>query len=333
LVLLAAANLVFICLLIDRLGSSKGVGDETLGQELELDVAGKSPNPDSYNISCPAIDLPVIGGPLINLAEYVGSPILIRFTRMDLREVPHLVFLENVYQKYAKLGLKMFLIIDGRNNRIQDGDHRPDLTIPMVEDQGTIASIFRAYPEETVLVGRDFNIKLKSNELSDNRQLVRFAFGEVIPVDNRPDLGKLRELIGNVRFKNIFSGKIENVQEYLGGEPLLLSLFISTCFTCSESRLLTSMKDLAKEKGGTKLLILFAKGNNINVIREYFINHRLNGIEVGLVEDYPQSEEGSVGLYGFTDNPRVLILNETGRIVLCEVAQLRKNIQDFFLGR
>lgn len=296
-VLLLAVNLFILCLLIDRMQSSKGRGDESLGQELESDIARGSSRPNSYNVYCPAIDLPIIGGPLVNLAEYVGSPILIRFTRMDIREVPHLVFLENVYQKYSKLGLKMFLIIDSRNIRIQDGDYQAGLTIPMVEDQGAIASVFRAYPEETVLVGRDFRIKLKSNELSDNvvyRQLVRFAFGEVIPVGNSPDLGKLWELIRDVRFKNVFSGKIETVKDRLGAEPLLLSLFISACFTCSESKLLTSLKDLAVEKRGTKLLILFARGNNINVLREYFISHRLNEIEVGLIEDCSQSKEGSV---------------------------------------
>lgn len=125
---------------------------------MNSDIFEESSNPNSYDVQCPAIDLPIIGGPFVNLAEYVGSPILIRFTRMDLREVPHLVFLENVYQKFAKFGLKMFLIIEHDNRRTQDGDHLPELTIPLVEDQRAIASTFRAYPDETILVGKDFKI-------------------------------------------------------------------------------------------------------------------------------------------------------------------------------
>jgi hypothetical protein len=145
LAILIAANLLFMWLFINRLRSSKEKGTEALGRELNSDIFEESSNPNSYDVQCPAIDLPIIGGPFVNLAEYVGSPILIRFTRMDLREVPHLVFLENVYQKFAKFGLKMFLIIENDNRRTQDGDHLPELTIPLVEDQGAIASTFRAY--------------------------------------------------------------------------------------------------------------------------------------------------------------------------------------------
>lgn len=108
-----------------------------------------------------------------------------------------------------------------------------------------------------------------------------------------------------------------------------MSLSISACFTCSESKLLTSMKDLSAEIHGVRVLALFAKGNNVNVIREYFINHKANGIEVGLIEYNHQSEEGSSGLYNFIDNPRVLILDDSGEVILCEPTRLRKDIQDY----
>lgn len=64
--------------------------------------------------------------------------------------------------------------------------------------------------------------------------VIRYAYENFLPPTPLSEK-KLSELINNISFENLMTGKTEFLAEIIKGKNTLINLSISTCMTCPET--------------------------------------------------------------------------------------------------
>lgn len=101
---------------------------------------------ESFNLDCPEIAGNSVEGNIIELRNYAGSVIIIQFSKFYREDLPNLVYLQDLADKYRKLGV-FLLLIDTRGKHDSMGVGKfITLSYPVIEDDGTIRAQFNAYP-------------------------------------------------------------------------------------------------------------------------------------------------------------------------------------------
>jgi hypothetical protein len=129
---------------------------------------------DFFDRPCPEIVAHSINGVNITLRSFAGKVIIVRFSRFYRQELPYIVFLQDLAEKYKKFDTYL-LFINSRGKHNQDEINKiVNLAFPVIEDDGSIRTLFNAYPEDTIIIGRDFKIKYK-----DDRFVKQIVYDEL----------------------------------------------------------------------------------------------------------------------------------------------------------
>lgn len=303
--------------------------------ESEPLVPLSSKNDESfYNAPSPDFDKKTVNGKEICLSNLKGNLIILRFSRFYLEELPYLLYLEHLAKRFKKDGVSL-IFINSLGKHYKDSIEKfVHLDSPVIEDDGSISSSFKASPFETIIIGRDFRIKFKYGR-ADNRttynQVIRFAFN-----DKEPPLSKEEEigaLIRSLSFKEVRSGKLVKVEDEIKGKSTILNLFISTCMGCPEGRRISLLKEIAKNIGSKgKVLILFGRGNGFEMIKDWAERMEIDdSISVGVIEG-SSSEDDYLKIFRFEIDPRIFIFGD-GKIVYSEKEGDERMISLEFLVR
>jgi hypothetical protein len=120
---------------------------------------------DSY---CPEIAIKTSLGETINLRSLAGQIIIIKFTGFYQAEIPYLLYLDYLGDYYKKAGVNLFFVSLRRRNDPLSYEKPLGFIAPVVNDDGFISSQFNASLGDAVIVGKDFRIKFKYDNASNN---------------------------------------------------------------------------------------------------------------------------------------------------------------------
>lgn len=245
---------------------------------------------DFFDSPCPDIEMVSTQGQDIKLPNFVGDVIVLRFTRSHPQDFPYLLYLEHLYNKFKDKGLQLFFIKLLERSETIPMNKPFDFIAPMIEDDGYIASLFQARLNDTIIVGKDFRIKFKHNQIVNRiiyNQIVRYLFEDSLPPHALSDT-ELASLLKKIDYRNIKNGELENLEISINNKPSLITLFVSQCLGCPEHRRITIMKQIASEIKPDKaqIILLFGKGNNFETTKKFAEqNDLLDYITIGVIQD------------------------------------------------
>jgi hypothetical protein len=192
---------------------------------------------------------------------------------------------------------------------------------------------------DTILIDKDFKIKLKSHDLTN--QMIYSHLRKFLPIDKNPSnpiaSSELDVLIKFIQFLDLRTNKTVELEAYLRGKPLILNLFISPCIECPENRRFSLLKDFAgKYPGAYNILVLFGKSNNPSIIGQLIKRFGLNieRIDIGIIKaikDLPP--EKYFELFRYDIDPRLSVLNSRGQIIFSEDPKNQRSISLTLLER
>lgn len=273
-----------------------------------------------YNSPSPDFNKKTVDGKDIRLSDFKENVIILRFSRFYLEELPYLLYLEHLSKRFKNDGVSLIFVNSSGKHYKESIEKFVHLSSPIIEDDGSISSSFKASPYETIIIGRDHRIKFKYSR-ADNQtiynQVLRFAFEGKSPSFLKDE--ELEGLIKRLSFKDVMDGKLMKVEDKLKGKSVILNLFISTCMGCPEGRRVRLIKEIAKKVGSkVKILILFGRGNSEEMIREWKERMEFeSSVKVGVIEG-SFSEEDYLKIFCFDIDPRIMILDNDGKIIYTE---------------
>jgi len=279
-----------------------------------------SPDESFYNSPAPDFAKDSVDGKRIRLSSLKGNVIILRFSRFYLEELPYLLYLEHLAKRFKEYGVSLIFINSLGKHYKESIEKFVHLDSPVIEDDGSISSSFKSNPYETVIIGRDFKIKFKYG-MFDKRtiynQFIRFAFEDKSPPVLKDD--EIESLIKSLSFKDVRSGKIERIGDFVRGKSTVLNLFISTCMGCPEGRRISLLKEVGKLSGSKgEVLILFGKGNGSEMIRDWAERMDLDeSISIGVIQ-VSDFNDNYLKIFRFEIDPRIFIFDREGKIVYSE---------------
>ena len=273
-----------------------------------------------YNSPAPDFAKDSVDGKRIRLSSLKGNVIILRFSRFYLEELPYLLYLEHLAKRFKEYGVSLIFINSLGKHYKESIEKFVHLDSPVIEDDGSISSSFKSNPYETVIIGRDFKIKFKYG-MFDKRtiynQFIRFAFEDKSPPVLKDD--EIESLIKSLSFKDVRSGKIKRIGDFVRGKSTVLNLFISTCMGCPEGRRISLLKEVGKLSGSKgEVLILFGKGNGSEMIRDWAERIGIDeSISIGVIEG-SDFDDDYLKVFRFEIDPRIFIFDREGKIVYSE---------------
>lgn len=292
-----------------------------------------------FDLTCPEIEMYDIQGQSIRLADFAGRVIAIRFTRFHPQDLPYLIYLEPLFKKFQHEGFYLiFINLLGKQYSTQ-ANKLINFSVPLIEDDGYIAALFNARLNDLIIIGRDFRIKFKHNQVGNRiiyNQVARYLFEDSKPP---PSLSKkdLNALLKNISYVNIENKKIENIGVKTKGKPSIITLATSHCFTCPEHQKIQLIKEVAliSKINKEQNVLLFGKGNDSNWIREFSIKNELyDYITIGIIEDSENlSDQDYYRMFDLKTDPRIFVFNKKGEIEFAEELKDQTKLNVEFLLR
>lgn len=294
---------------------------------------------DFYNLPCPEITIYSTAGENISLRNLAGNVIIIRFSQFYRQDLPNLVYLQHLADKYRNQGVSL-IFINSLGKHDKDTINKiVNLSSPIVENDGSITALFSALPEDVIIIDRDFTIKFKYHRASKAlifNEVMKWAFAD----QTKPIYiqgAALERLIQKLTFYDVINRKRIRVDQ-LQEKNTLLTLFTSACTGCEENARIMLLKEIAKniDQDKVHILILFGKGNNINAIRQYAALNEWNEFPfiVGVIEDskdLPQKEYYEI--FQLDTDPRSFIINSEGKLIFAEILKTTKVINLSYLRK
>jgi len=111
---------------------------------------------DIYNTHCPEITVTSIEGKKYDLSDMVGNVIILKFSKFYKRNLPDLVYLEHVVNKYKEEGISLFFINSLGKHYLDKINAICKLEHPIIEDEGEISALFNAGSDDIVIIDREF---------------------------------------------------------------------------------------------------------------------------------------------------------------------------------
>jgi hypothetical protein len=301
----------------------------------EISQAIESSYSDFYNSPCPDMELFDSTDKRIRLSDLAGEVIVLRFSRLTPQDLPYLIYLEHLNNRFKSNGLHIFFIHLLSRRYMPTFDPGYVFPFQIIEDDGYIASIFQAKLNDLIIVGRDFKLKFKHNQVSNStiyNQIVRYLFEDsaLPPSSAKEDVGVL---LKNVYYKNVRSGQIENLERASEGFPALITLSISPCLNCPASKRLSLMRELSSSNKEAKFYLLFGRGNNFETIEKFAMkNNLMNDTIVGLIEDVGNlPDDDYYRIFKYNIDPCTYITNKKGKIIFAENQKNSNRIDSQFL--
>lgn len=290
---------------------------------------------DFFDSLCPDIEMFDTHGQKIALSKFGGEVIIIRFTKFHLLDLPYLLFLEHLYKKYQEKGVHLFFIKLLGQNYSNATQEQFNYSVPIIEDDGFVSSIFNARLNEIVIIDRDFRMKFKDNQ-SPNRmihdQLIRYLFEGTTMMPSISD-EKLGLIMKEIYLRDVKSAKITNLGDLIKDRHAFVHLFISTCLSCPEHQRIALMKDVSSQiNNKVQNIFLFGSGNNFNYIKKFAEKNELfDNFTVGIIQKSDNlSEKDYYQVFKLYLDPYLLIFKK-GEIVFSEEIINQREINSEFL--
>lgn len=295
---------------------------------------------DFYNQPCPEISLTSIDGENINLKDFIGNVIIVKFSRFYKKVLPNLLYLEHLAGKFKDRGTSLILINSLGKHYKKAISKICAFSYPIVEDNGSISGIFNADPEDTIIIDRNFTIKFKYplfNKSLIHNEVKRWVQGKDNQIENIS-----QEELSSIFKQLIFFDVIDKREKYLFDPNLkkksVLTLFTSTCTGCEENYRIRLLKELSSKinQEKTQIIFLFGIGNSAKAMRQFAI---LNGwnelpITVGVINDLDRNQKNDYyKLFQLNIDPRTFIFNKEGEVIFAENLKNSRFINIKFLMR
>jgi hypothetical protein len=309
----------------------QGRGPVTLRQIQQESIAYDRLSPDFYRET--------FDGKKIRLSQFKGDTVILRFSRFYFDDLPYLLYLDHLAKRFEDKGVKLIFV-----NTLGKHDEKAinrivTLSSPVIEDDGSISSLFEAKSGDVVLIDRDFRIKFKDSTYTYGNNLIydlllRYTFGEKVPPLSLPE-SEISALMKNLSYLDIRTNEVENLGYIIRDKRSILNLFISTCMACPEEKRLSTIKRVS-ERIGTQdgqIIILFGKGNGPKIVREYSERIALTvpNIIIGIIEEGSLPEKDYIRLFDFEINPRLFIFDKNGDIIFSENLKNKAKISAEYL--
>ncbi len=289
-----------------------------------------------YDTPCPALSLVDIAGNRINLQDFQGQVILLYFSHFYASEVPLLIFLNHLWEKFRLDGLRLFVVFP---SEIIDLDYifrNNQWTFPIVKGSGQIAAPFGAKPGTVVIIDRNFKIKFNlANPPKDTiyRQVRRYLD---IEASSPPSLENLASYLLDLYFIDMITKDMINLGQQIVERPAIIVLCLSPCFSCPEARKISMLREVATPFQDKKAVVffLFARGYNFNLIEEFALRNKLSGtnLRVGIICcDGGLLEKRYLDLFEFEVDPRLFIFNQEGKLIFAETKDNQRYLQPEFI--
>lgn len=310
-------------------------------QDLSQPILARNPVEDSdfYNRPCPEISLTSIDGEVIDLKNLIGNVIIIKFSRFYKRTLPDLLYLEHVAGKFKNLGVSLIFINSLGRHYKKEIEKICSFISPIVEDQGSIAGLFNASLEDTIIVDRDFTIKSKYQGL-DKRVIYsdvkRWTQDEKNGSDNfsNEDLGtQLKNLV----YFDVLEKREKPLFNPTLNKKVIITLFTSICTGCEENNRIQLLKDISSgmnEKYQT--VFLFGIGNNKKNIWQYALLNNWDKfpISIGVIDRInPTQLSDYYELFELNVDPRTIILDNSGAVLFQEYLKNTNSIDENFFRK
>lgn len=284
---------------------------------------------DFYDQPCPDIEMMNIQGEDIKLTDFIGNIIIIHFTEFLYRDFPNLLYLEHLY-KYSQGNTKLFFVYPTKNRFSAIINDFNLLFVPIIEDDGSIAAVFNAAQNDTIIIGKDFTIKFKSSLFRKYTiyNQIKKLHGENFP--NAPiQKEDLSTFLKTINYRNIKSDKTENLGTIMIDKCSLVNIFISTCLDCPENKRIYLLNETAYEARLDKrqIVILFGFGNNFEMVKEFCEKNNLRNMTIGIIQDSGQLPQNDYyKIFKFNIDPRLFIFDGDGNLTFAEDIKNRRKI-------
>jgi peroxiredoxin len=294
-----------------------------------------------YNTPCPEIKLTSIMGKTIDLTDYVGKVLVLKFSRFFKINLPDLVYLDHLVGKYREHGVSLFLINSRGKHNIDDVNTFYRFSLPIFEDNGSISGLFNAGSEAIVIVDRRFTIKLKmdisknSNKTLIYNEIMRWTF-EDTPQPKDLSSDELSQSLNSVSFYDVFRKEDSELGILIAKKKAIVTIITSTCTTCEEMSRIQLLKNISLEIDSRDhdVVILFGIGNNPQSIEQFALLNDWNKyrITVGVIN---KLDENQINIYfdllKLNIDPRTFILNRRGKVVFAENIGNSDQIESSFI--
>lgn len=296
-------------------------------------------NSDFYNRPCPELSLTSIDGEVINLKDLIGNVIILKFSRFYKKDLPNLIFLEHVAGKFKNLGVSLVFINSLGRHYKKEIEKICSFISPVVEDQGSIAGLFNASLEDTIIVDRDFTIKSKYQGL-DKRviysDIKRWTQSEGNSSDNSSN-ECLETQLKKLSYFDVIEKKEKPLFYPTLNKKVIITLFTSICTGCEENNRIQLLKDVSlKMNKKYKTVFLFGIGNTEKNIRQYALLNNWNKlpISIGVIDRNSLVQlDNYYELFDLNVDPRTIILDSSGAVLFQEYLKNTNSITENFFRK
>ncbi len=325
LIILFISNIVLVVITIRRL---KKTEDTNYSSQQNDSIFYDQPSPD--------IEIRNIQGVNNKLSDFVGNIIIIQFTEFLYNEFPKLLYLEHLY-KCSQGNVSLFFVYPSKSKYSGLINDFNLLSVPIIEDDGPIQAIFNALVDDTIIIGKDFKIKFKSNYFSKYiiyNHVKRFL-GDDFP---NPFISQeeLSSSIKKIDYINIENNEMVNLGMNITDKYSIVNIFISTCMDCSENKRIYLLNEIANEAqlDKTQIVLLFGYGNKFEMVKEFYEKNNLRKMIVGIIqasEELPHYDYYRI--FRLNIDPRMFIFNKNANLIFAEDIENRRKISFDFITK
>ncbi|MDW7760809.1 MAG: hypothetical protein SCM96_09245 [Acidobacteriota bacterium] len=277
----------------------------------------------SYPVKdCPDIPIPLSAAETLNLRDFLGNVIVLRFSRFNKHDLEGLHFLDSLFTRLQKYNFRLvFINTLGKDNSIRQ-EH---FSAPVVDDDGYIASIFHANLNDLILIDKSFKIRIKHNNLNNPTiySLITthlFDEGQKMPAFSD---SSLEIILKQSFYMNVRTQHIECIRQTIRERPSIIHLFLSVCLSCLPQIRVSLMNGYGFPETSQEtplIMILFSSRNEISEVNNFIERYDIpQKVTVGIFSDTDKDSmfEESL-LYKYYIDPYFIILNSRGRITFSE---------------
>jgi hypothetical protein len=320
LIILLLSNFVLIGITTRNLINKKS---EDINNSSQQDTS------DFYNHLCPDIEMRNIQEEGVKLTDFIENIIIIQFTEFLYDEFPNLIYLDHLY-KCSQGKVKLFFIYPFESRFSGFIDDFNSLSVPIIEDDGSIAAVFNAVRNDTIIVGKDFKMKFKNNlfrKYTIYNQVKKFL-GEDFPnpFTSQEDLSSY---LKRINYKNIESEQTENLGTTIMDKHSIVNIFISTCLDCPDHERIKLINEAAYEAHADKkqIILLFGYGNRFEIVKEFWLKNNLRNMTVGVIQDSDQLHQYNYyRIFKLNIDPRMFVFHKDGNLTFVEDIKNRRKI-------
>jgi hypothetical protein len=226
--------------------------------------------------------------------------------------------------KYSADGVRVILINTLGKHDNESIGKIVRLNNPIIEDDGTISSLFKANIYDTIIIGKDQKIKFKYSR-PDNRVIFNQVM-TILGVRQNKSINSYSKALLNsfnkIKFININSAQLESLSNVIIGKKAVINISISSCFGCPESKRVNTLKNLSKTVDDNIILVyLFGEGNSKDIIKEVSerLELTLSNILVGVIQrDGNMTDDEYFDIFRLNVDPSLFVINEMGRLIFIE---------------